>query len=90
MSSHAYPHLVKPLDFGFITLRNRVFMGSMHTRLEDEPDGMARLAAFYAERARGEAGLIVTGGFSPNEEGLLGPAGRVFNRSDQLTCAVLG
>ena len=84
MSSHAYPHLVKPLDFGFITLRNRAFMGSMHTRLEDEPDGMARLAAFYAERARGEAGLIVTGGFSPNEEGLLGPAGRVFNRSDQI------
>ncbi|MCC7183437.1 MAG: 2,4-dienoyl-CoA reductase [Rhodocyclaceae bacterium] len=84
MSSNAYPHLVKPLDFGFITLRNRVFMGSMHTRLEDEPDGMARLAAFYAERARGEAGLIVTGGFSPNEEGLLGPAGRVFNRSDQI------
>ncbi|MGQ0501423.1 MAG: oxidoreductase [Panacagrimonas sp.] len=79
-----YTHLLRPLDFGFTTLRNRVFMGSMHTRLEDEPDGMERMAAFYAERARGEAALIVTGGFSPNEEGLVGPAGRMFARADQI------
>jgi 2,4-dienoyl-CoA reductase (NADPH2) len=71
-----YPRLLAPLDFGFIRLRNRMFMGSMHTRLEDEPEGIARMAAFYAERARGEASLIVTGGFSPNEEGLVSPAGR--------------
>lgn len=79
-----YPHLLRPLDFGFITLPNRVLMGSMHTRLEDEPDGMERLAAFYAERARGEAALIVTGGFAPNEEGLLGPAGRLFRSAAQI------
>lgn len=51
-------------------LRNRVIMGSMHTRLETEPDGVARQAAFYGERARGEAAVIVTGGFSPNQEGM--------------------
>ena len=80
----SYSNLLRPLEFGFITLRNRVLMGSMHTRLEDEPDGMAKLAAFYAERARGETGLIVTGGFSPNEAGLVGPSGRMFNRPDQI------
>lgn len=79
-----YPHLLRPLDFGFITLPNRVLMGSMHTRLEDEPDGIERLAAFYAERARGEAALIVTGGFAPNEDGLLGPAGRLLSSAQQI------
>jgi 2,4-dienoyl-CoA reductase (NADPH2) len=67
-----YPKLFRPLDLGFITLPNRIVMGSMHTRLEARPDGMERLAAFYAERARGGAALIVTGGFSPNEAGNLG------------------
>src|SRR5215212_4600109 len=69
----AYPHLARPLDLGFVTLRNRILMGSMHTGLEARPDGMARLAAFYAERARGGAALIVTGGFSPDDAGNLGP-----------------
>ncbi len=64
-----YPHLSRPLDLGFTTLRNRVLMGSMHVGLEEAPGGMARMAAFYAERARGEAGLIVTGGIAPNERG---------------------
>lgn len=64
-----YPHLLAPLDLGFVTLENRVVMGSMHTGLEEAPDGQARLAAFYAERARGEAGLIVTGGVAPNHAG---------------------
>ena len=68
-----YPNLFRPLDLGFTTLPNRILMGSMHTGLEARPDGMARLAAFYAERARGGAALIVTGGFSPNEAGNLGP-----------------
>ena len=65
----SYPHLLAPLDLGFVTLKNRVVMGSMHTGLEEAPDGQARLAAFYAERAQGEAGLIVTGGVAPNHAG---------------------
>ncbi len=68
-----YPRLFTPLDLGFAVLPNRILMGSMHTGLESRPDGMARLAAFYAERAKGGAALIVTGGFSPNAEGNLGP-----------------
>ena len=68
-----YPSLFQPLELGFATLPNRILMGSMHTGLESRPDGMERLAAFYAERARGGAALIVTGGFSPNDAGNLGP-----------------
>ncbi|SEB68177.1 NADPH-dependent 2,4-dienoyl-CoA reductase [Rhodococcus koreensis] len=64
-----YPHLLSPLDLGFTTLRNRVLMGSMHLGLEEAPDGFDRMAAFYAERARGGVGLIVTGGIAPNAEG---------------------
>ena len=66
-----YPNLFKPLELGFVTLPNRILMGSMHTQLESRPGGLERLAAFYAERARGGAGLIVTGGFSPNDAGNL-------------------
>ena len=65
----AYPHLLEPLQLGSIRLRNRVVMGSMHTGLEERPGGFARMAAFFAERARGGVGLIVTGGIAPNEEG---------------------
>src|SRR5688572_7451916 len=68
-----YKHLFEPLDLGGVRLPNRILMGSMHTGLEARPDGIERLAAFYAERARGGAALIVTGGFSPNDEGELGP-----------------
>ncbi|MEP1216591.1 MAG: NADPH-dependent 2,4-dienoyl-CoA reductase [Marinobacter sp.] len=64
-----YPNLLEPLDLGFTRLRNRTLMGSMHTGLEEARNGFERLAAFYAERARGGAGLIVTGGISPNVEG---------------------
>ncbi|WP_030608536.1 FAD-dependent oxidoreductase [Streptomyces sclerotialus] len=64
-----YPHLLSPLDLGFTTLPNRVLMGSMHVGLEEAPGGFERMAAFYAERARGGVGLIVTGGVSPNEQG---------------------
>ena len=68
-----YPHLFEPLDLGFTSLRNRTIMGSMHTGLEDRASNFERLAAFYAERAKGGAGLIVTGGFAPNIEGSFYP-----------------
>ncbi|MCZ7433268.1 NADPH-dependent 2,4-dienoyl-CoA reductase [Streptomyces sp. WMMC1477] len=64
-----YPHLLKPLDLGFTSLPNRVLMGSMHVGLEEAENGFERMAAFYAERARGGVGLIVTGGIAPNEAG---------------------
>ena len=72
MPRNAYPHLLAPLDLGFTTLKNRVLMGSMHTGLEEAPQGFSRLAAFYAERARGGVGLIVTGGIGPNQAGVVG------------------
>ncbi|QKV76822.1 NADPH-dependent 2,4-dienoyl-CoA reductase [Amycolatopsis sp. Hca4] len=68
-----YPHLLSPLDLGFTTLRNRVLMGSMHTGLEDKAAHFPALAEYYAERARGGVGLIVTGGFAPNRTGWLLP-----------------
>jgi 2,4-dienoyl-CoA reductase (NADPH2) len=68
----AYPHLFAPLDLGFLTLPNRFLMGSMHTGLEETGD-WDRVAAFYAERARGGVALIVTGGMAPNEEGAVLP-----------------
>ena len=64
-----YPKLFSPLDLGHTQLRNRCIMGSMHTGLEEQPDGFERMAAFYAERAAGGVGMIITGGISPNEEG---------------------
>ncbi|MDF1763289.1 MAG: NADPH-dependent 2,4-dienoyl-CoA reductase [Oleibacter sp.] len=70
-----YPHLLAPLDLGFTTLKNRVMMGSMHTGLEDRPWHFSELAAYFAERARGGVGLMVTGGFSPNRAGDLLPFG---------------
>jgi len=73
MPSNAYPHLLAPLDLGFTMLKNRVLMGSMHTGLEEAPKGFSRLAAFYAERARGGVGLIVTGGIGPNQDGVVMP-----------------
>ncbi|WP_168417400.1 NADPH-dependent 2,4-dienoyl-CoA reductase [Acinetobacter towneri] len=66
----SYPYLLAPLDLGFTTLKNRVLMGSMHVGLEEAPGGYERMAAFYAERAKGGVGLIVTGGISPNDAGL--------------------
>src|SRR3954468_14415721 len=76
-----YPHLFRELDLGFATLKNRLLMGSMHTGFESRSDGMERLAAFYAERAKGGAALIVTGGFSPNDDGNLGPHRAQFSSS---------
>ena len=70
-----YPHMLSPLDLGFTMLPNRVIMGSMHVGLEEVKDGFARMAAFYAERARGGVGLIVTGGIAPNDRGRPMPGG---------------
>ena len=79
MTHSTYPHLLAPLDLGFTTLKNRVIMGSMHTGLEDRFYNYGKLAAFYRERARGGAGLIVTGGISPNRQGWLLPFGGTLN-----------
>ncbi|WP_416914859.1 MAG: FAD-dependent oxidoreductase [Roseicyclus sp.] len=82
MTQATYPHLLAPLDLGFTTLRNRVLMGSMHTGLEETGD-WPRVAAFYAERARGQVGLIVTGGMAPNREGGVFPgAAGLFTSQD--------
>jgi len=78
-----YPHLLAPLDLGFTTLKNRVLMGSMHTGLEDRRKHFPQLAAYFAERARGGVGLIVTGGFAPNIEGWLSPFGSRLTTSAQ-------
>ncbi|MEX0732723.1 MAG: NADPH-dependent 2,4-dienoyl-CoA reductase [Aquisalimonadaceae bacterium] len=71
--SSPYPHLFSPLDLGFTELPNRVLMGSMHTGLEDRRKDFEKLAVYFAERARGEAGLMVTGGIAPNIAGWLAP-----------------
>ena len=82
MTSLAYPHLLAPLDLGFTTLKNRVLMGSMHTGLEDG-NQHDRLAAYFAERARGDVGLIVTGGYAPNRAGWVKPfAGKLTTRGE--------
>jgi 2,4-dienoyl-CoA reductase (NADPH2) len=77
-----YPHLFRELDLGFAKLKNRLLMGSMHTGFESRSDGIERLAAFYAERAHGGAALIVTGGFSPNDAGNLGPHRAQFSSAE--------
>jgi 2,4-dienoyl-CoA reductase (NADPH2) len=92
--SSPYPHLSKPLDLGFTTIKNRVLMGSMHTGLEDRAKHFGKLAAYFAERARGGVGLIVTGGVAPTWEGWLYPfAGKLTSRREierhkQVTRAV--
>ena len=68
-----YPTLLSPLDLGFLTLKNRVLMGSMHTGLEDRARDYPKLAAYFAERAAGGVGLIVTGGMAPTVSGALAP-----------------
>ena len=77
---NSYPNLLKPLDLGFTTLKNRVLMGSMHTGLEEAKNGFSKLASFYEERAKGGVGLIVTGGISPNFRGRLAPFGSEMSK----------
>ncbi|SFT86265.1 2,4-dienoyl-CoA reductase (NADPH2) [Kosakonia arachidis] len=79
-----YPSLFTPLDLGFTTLKNRVLMGSMHTGLEERPDGAERLAAFYAERARHGVALIVTGGVAPALSGVTMEGGAILQDPSQL------
>ena len=92
--SKSFPHLLAPLDLGFTQLANRTLMGSMHTGLEEEKGGFAKLAAFYEERAKGGVGLIVTGGVSPNKRGRIAPFGSELshfwhvNKHKQVTEAV--
>ncbi len=82
MTDANFPHLLAPLDLGFTTLKNRILMGSMHTGLEDG-NQHERLAAYFAERARGEVGLIVTGGYAPNRAGWVKPfAGKLTTRRE--------
>ncbi len=78
-----YPNLLKPLDLGFTTIRNRVLMGSMHTGLEEVENGYERMAAFYGERAAGGAGLIITGGIAPNEAGMVSKGGSIMNTVEE-------
>jgi len=82
--SHPYHHLLEPLDLGFTTLKNRSLMGSMHTGLEDKAKDFPKLAAYFAERARGGVGLMVTGGFAPNIEGWLSPFGSKLSKKSEV------
>jgi len=79
-----YPHLLAPLDLGFTTLKNRVLMGSMHTGLEETKD-WNRVAEFYAERARGDVALMVTGGIGPNLEGSVLPGAAMMTTQQDVT-----
>ena len=83
MNESRFPHLLEPLDLGFCTLRNRVLMGSMHTGLEESPEGLGRMAAFFRERAAGGTGLIVTGGFAPNEAARVSLMAGVFDSEEE-------
>lgn len=82
--SNQHPSLFQPLDLGFTSLKNRILMGSMHTGLEDKRADYPRLAAYFAERAAGGAGLIVTGGISPNIRGWLAPLSGMLNSRWQV------
>jgi 2,4-dienoyl-CoA reductase (NADPH2) len=82
MKNQHFPKLLEPLDLGFTQLKNRVLMGSMHTGLEEMKDGMERMAAFFAERARGGVGLIVTGGFGPSAEAATHPHTNIISSDE--------
>ncbi|MBW2427490.1 MAG: FAD-dependent oxidoreductase, partial [Deltaproteobacteria bacterium] len=84
MEHPTYPHLLAPLDLGFTQLKNRILMGSMHTGLEEAPGGFERMAVYYAERARGGAGLIVTGGVAPNEAGCVGAGAAKLSTEEEI------
>ncbi|MFZ4477660.1 MAG: NADPH-dependent 2,4-dienoyl-CoA reductase, partial [Saprospiraceae bacterium] len=94
MHDPQFPHLFTPLDLGFTTLKNRVLMGSMHTGLEETKDHFQRLSAYFAARAKGGVGLIVTGGIAPNRQGWLAPFGAKLSthaeakRHQRVTSAV--
>ena len=84
-----YPHLMQPLEVAGMRMPNRAIMGSMHMNLEEQPGGFTKLARFYSERAEGGAGLIVTGGISPNRAGRLAPHGATLMKSGQVANCLL-
>ena len=84
MSYEKYPHLFTPLDLGFTQIKNRVLMGSIHTGLEEQKGGFERLAEFYSLRAKGQVGLIVTGGISPNRQGWVKPFSSRLTRKSHI------
>jgi 2,4-dienoyl-CoA reductase (NADPH2) len=84
MTNSSYPHLFEPLDLGFTTLKNRIFMASMHVRFELMDRPVERAAAFYAERARGGTALLVTGGYGPNPQGVIEDGADCLNSADQV------
>ncbi|RLA04055.1 MAG: NADPH-dependent 2,4-dienoyl-CoA reductase [Gammaproteobacteria bacterium] len=79
-----YPNMLAPLDLGFTTLKNRVLMGSMHTGLEEAPDGAERMTAYFGERARGGVGLIITGGFGPNKSAATHEGTRLLKTDEDI------
>jgi 2,4-dienoyl-CoA reductase (NADPH2) len=78
-----FPNLLSRLTLRQTTLRNRIVMGSMHTRLDMEENGLHKMAAFLAARAKGEVGLIITGGYAPNTAGLIEPGGPILTERTQ-------
>ncbi|HRE33350.1 MAG TPA: NADPH-dependent 2,4-dienoyl-CoA reductase, partial [Candidatus Berkiella sp.] len=84
MVQSTFAHLLAPLDLGFTQLKNRVVMGSMHTGLEETKDGFAKMAEFYAIRARGNVALIVTGGIAPNRAGWVAPFAARLSSKNQI------
>lgn len=84
MKNSSYPNLFEPLDLGFTTLKNRIFMASMHVRFELMDRSVDRAAAFYAERARGGTGLLVTGGYGPNPQGVIETGADCLNSAEQI------
>ena len=85
MSNQTFSKLLSPLDLGFTTLKNRTLMGSMHTGLEEHPDGIKRMAAFYGDRAKGGCGLIVTGGYGPTRRGSTHHDTKMIETDDDIT-----
>ena len=79
-----YSRIFQPLDLGFTTLKNRIVMGSMHTTLEEVPNGFVRMAAFYRERAEAEVALIITGGIGPNPEGAVMQGGAILCHEEEV------
>ena len=79
-----YDKMLSPLDLGWTTLKNRILMGSMHTNLEEIPGGFERAAVYFAERAKGQVGLIVTGGISPNPEGCVAAMAAKLNTEEEV------
>ncbi|MFV0436699.1 MAG: FAD-dependent oxidoreductase [Desulfopila sp.] len=84
MNDSRYPHIFRPLDLGFVTLKNRILMGSMHTGLEEEKEGFAKMAEYYGQRAAGGVALIVTGGIAPNRAGWLSPFAARLGSASQV------